>query len=261
MVKYFMTKIQGPNFFIIGAAKSGTTSLSSLLDSHPDAGIVSGKEPHYFSEDGIYRRGWERYLTLFRHCAEKRVRGDASTSYSRIRYHPRVIQRIYRRVPHAKIIYMVRHPLKRMESAYIEHLCTPGGPVFRSVNEAVRRHPMIVDSSRYGEVLDAYWNYFGEPQIKVVWFEEYVAQPLAVFHEICRFLGICDTATPVLSAESINSREKARDRMARIGRSDFQIDTKWDEDTRAWAVDQIREDNCRFLKKVGRPIDHWGNVY
>lgn len=260
-VRYFMTKIQGPNFFIIGAAKSGTTSLSSLLASHPEAGIVRGKEPHYFSQDDCFRMGWKRYLMLFRHCAEKNARGDASTSYSRIRYFPRVIKRIHQRVPHAKIIYMVRHPLKRMESAYIEHLCTPGGQLFRSVNEAVRHLPMIVDSSRYGEVFEAYCHRFGEPRVKVVWFEEYVAQPNAVFREICRFLEISDGVTPVLSAASINSRNDAGGRMAKIGRSHVPIDTKWDTETHAGVVEQIREDNCRFLDHFKRPRDYWGNLF
>lgn len=49
--------------------------------------------------------------------------------------------------------------------------------------------------------------------------------------------------------------------MAKIGRSDIQIDTNWDEETRAWVVDQIRDDNCRFLEKVGRPIDYWGDLF
>src|SRR5277367_2845210 len=141
-----------PNFFIIGAAKAATTSLSSLLGAHPQAGIVQGKEPHFFSYDQVYKLGWPKYLTLFKHCRDKKAIGDASTSYSRIRYHPSVVERIRAQVPEARIIYMVRHPLQRMESAYVEHLATPGGLVFASINDAVKRLPMIVDSSRYWEV-------------------------------------------------------------------------------------------------------------
>jgi len=46
-----------PNFFIIGAAKAATTSLSSLLASHPQAALVQGKEPHFFSYDHVYNLG------------------------------------------------------------------------------------------------------------------------------------------------------------------------------------------------------------
>jgi hypothetical protein len=70
-----------PNFFIIGAAKAATTSLSSLLSMHPEAGIVRPKEPNFFSYDRNFETGWEKYLRLYSHCAAKRVIGDASTSY------------------------------------------------------------------------------------------------------------------------------------------------------------------------------------
>lgn len=82
-----------PNFFIIGAAKCATSSLASLLDIHPQAAI-----------------------------------GDASTSYSRIRQNPNTIRRIYDFAPEAKIIYMLRHPLERIESAYSERLMMPNCP-------------------------------------------------------------------------------------------------------------------------------------
>ena len=256
-----MSSELGPNFFIIGAAKAATTSLSSLLNSHPDAAIVPGKEPHFFSYDHFYSQGWSRYRELYRDCQNKKARGDASTSYSRIRYHPLVVERIHQHVPDAKIIYMVRHPLQRMESAYIEHLCTPASPIFPSVNEAIKRYPMIVDSSRYGEVFDAYRCVFGESQIKVVWFEEYISQTTAVFQDVCRFIGISDAVIPDYGKEALNERGAAQNRMAKIGRSHIQVNTNWDEETRQWVINQIREDNCRFLAHMGRPQDYWGDLF
>ncbi|MGH7940139.1 MAG: sulfotransferase family protein [Limisphaerales bacterium] len=256
-----MSEFAGPNFFIIGAAKAATTSLSSLLIWHPEAGIVRGKEPHFFSYDAEFGQGLGRYLALFSHCRDKKACGDASTSYSRIRYYPTVVERIYRYAPNAKIIYMVRHPLKRMESAYIEHLCTRESGVFPSINEAVKRQPMIVDSSRYGEVYEAYRRRFGESQIKVVWFEEYVAQKAAVYQDVCRFLGICDTVIPDSSRESINGSGEAEQRMGRIGRSKIKVNTEWDEETRRWVIHQIRDDNCRFLDQMGRRRDYWGDLF
>ncbi len=255
-----MEKIQ-PNFFIIGAAKAATTSLSSLLASHPQAAIVRGKEPHFFSYDHLYKLGWDKYLDLFSHCTRQKAIGDASTSYSRIRYHPATVERIYKHVPDARIIYMVRHPLERMESAYVEHACTPAGQVFASINEAVRQQPMIVDSSRYWEVFDAYRQKFGEPGIKIIWFEEYTANTAAVFQEVCRFLGIDDTVVPDLERERTNSREEASARLAKLGRGNVTPNTTWDEEVRRWVIDQIRDDNCRFLDYFGRPRNYWGELF
>lgn len=252
---------KGPNFFIIGAPKSATTSLNSLLKTHPDAAMVRGKEPHFFSYDGKYATGWNAYLTLFSHCRGQKAIGDASTSYCRLRAHPATVGRIKEHVPDAKIIYMVRHPLQRMESAYVEHLCTVAGHVFASVNEAVRRQQMIVNSSRYWEVFDAYRQKFDESRIKIVWFEEYISKQTEVFQDVCRFLEIDDKVVPNLAQENTNSRENAPARMAKFGLNTFKINTNWDEETKKWVIDQLREDNCKFLEHFGRPKNYWGDLY
>jgi hypothetical protein len=256
-----MKETHSPNFLIIGAAKAATTSLSSLLESHPEAAIARSKEPHFFSYDHHYQFGWAKYLELFSHCKTEKAIGDASTSYSRIRYHPQTIPRIQAHLPETKIIYMVRHPLERMESAYVEHLATPGGAVFSSINDAVRRMPMIIDSSRYWEVFDAYRKAFQESQIMIVWFEEYVANQVAVFQEVCRFLKIDDTILPDLTGEQANSRERAKSKMKALGRGHIEINTVWDDELRNGIIDQLREDNCRILEHFGKPRDYWGVLY
>jgi Sulfotransferase family len=250
-----------PNFFIIGAAKAATTSLSSMLSLHPEAGIVRGKEPHFLSFDHNFALGWARYLQLYSHCTGKRAVGDASTSYSRIRYFPETVGRIGRHFPDAKIIYMVRHPLKRMESAYIEHLCTPGGQVFLSINDAVRRQPMIVDSSRYWEVFDAYRKQLGETRIKIVWFEDYVANPAAVFREVCRFLEIDDAAHPDFDRQNRNGRADAERRLAALNRQRVKIDVAWDSQTKQYVLDLIGDDTRRFLAHFGRQSDIWHDLF
>ncbi len=253
--------MNGPNFFIIGAAKAATTSLSSLLEQHPQAAISRNKEPHFFSYDYRYWLGWDKYLQLFSHCTDQKAIGDASTSYSRIRYHPFAADRIKKHVPDAKIIYMVRHPLERMESAYVEHVCTPMDKEFASINDAVQRQPMIVDSSRYWEVFDAYQQRFGEQSMKIVWFEEYTANTTGVFQDICHFLGIDDTFVPDLEKERTNSRDDVAQRLAGIGRSNLKINTVWDETVRQKIINEIREDNSRFLAHFGKPQDHWGGIF
>jgi hypothetical protein len=256
-----MSKKIEPNFFIIGAAKCATTSLSSLLAAHPQGAMVQTKEPHFFSFDRNYKLGWAKYLALFSHCSNQKAIGDASTSYSRIRYHKSTVERIKLHIPKARIIYMVRHPLKRMESAYVESLCTAHEKVIPSINDMVKQYPKIVDSSRYWEVFDAYRHKFGESRIKIVWFEEYIANTIAVFQDVCRFLEIDDSVVPDFERERINSRTDAPTRMAKIGRGHIVPNTTWDEESRRWVIDQIREDNCRFLSHFGRPLNYWGDLF
>lgn len=206
-----------PNFFIIGAAKAATTTLATLLDTHPEAGIAHGKEPHFFSVDTNFRAGRQAYLQLFKHCTGKLAIGDASTSYSRIRNHPETARRIHAHVPEARIIYMVRHPLRRIESAYVERLATASRmEPYANINEAVRRQPTLVDSSRYWEVYEHYRTIFSEKRILVIWFEEFIADLGTSLRDVCRFLSI-DASVPLNhAAQKLNSRDDARRRMAAL---------------------------------------------
>lgn len=250
-----------PNFLIIGAAKAATTSLSSLLQQHPDAAIVQGKEPHFFSEDHRYSSGWQNYQALYSHCKNEKAIGDASTSYSRIRYYPNVIQRIKHHIPTVKIIYMVRHPLERMESAYVEHMATSGGTMFNSISDAVTRQPMIVDSSRYWEVFDAYRQYFPEDNIKIVWFDEYVNNRESAYQEICNFLGISVDDGYKQNKELTNDRSNALNRINQLGRNKTAIDTTWDPIVRKRVINDIRDDSLKFLQHFGKPADYWGDLF
>ena len=151
-----------PNFLIIGAAKCATTSMASSLDSHPEAMIVRGKEPHFFSYDDRYAKGIASYAERFDRYTNELAVGDASTSYSRLRQHPHVLRRLRLHLNSPKIIYMVRHPIERIESAYIEQMSQPHNRAIRSINEAVQKIPMMIDSSRYWETFNAYRSTFGE---------------------------------------------------------------------------------------------------
>jgi hypothetical protein len=251
-----------PNFLIIGAARAATTTLSHMLKAHPQANIVRGKEPHFFSYDEHYAHGWHRYQSLYSHCTSEVAIGDASTSYSRIRYHPHTVQRILSHVPDVRIIYSVRNPIERMESAYAYRLGSPGeNQVFPSINHAVRQQPMILDSSRYWEVFDYYRRNFGESRIKIVWFEEFVADIDAVFSDICRFLEIDDTIHIRIPKEGQNRRDTVIGRMKQLGRGHLKADIRWDDETYRWTIDQLREDNCRFLGYFDKPSDYWGDLF
>jgi len=251
-----------PDFLIIGAAKAATTTLSSMLDQHPQAGIIQGKEPHFFSMDTVYARGWSWYQTGFQRCRGKSLLGDASTSYSRIRYYPHTVTRILRHVPDVKIIYMVRHPLKRIVSAYIERLASvDAAHGYPSINHAVRSEPMMVDSSRYWEVFDYYRHHFEEQRIKIIWFEEFISDTDSVFRGVCRFLDIDDNV--VIDAKRVhqNSRTQVLQSLAREHEgSGPQFDLNWTPETRQWVLDQIGEDTIRFLKYFGKRTDYWGDL-
>jgi hypothetical protein len=249
-----------PGFFIIGAAKAATTTLANLLAAHPQVGIVRGKEPHFFSVDANYQSGLQAYQRLYRHCAQKKILGDASTSYSRIRNHPDVARRIHLAVPDARIIYMVRQPLKRIESAYIERMATAARRErWSSINEAVLSQPTLIDSSRYWEVYTHYLELFGAKRIHIVWYEDFISDMDSAYREVCRFLCIDEQSPPARGVNG-NSRADVHRRIQLLGRGHWSLDISWDTSTLHWVLGQLKEDTRQLLHHFGKPENYWGDA-
>jgi len=250
-----------PNFFIIGAAKGATTTLSSLLNSHPQAAIAKNKEPHFFSIKPDNPFELNNYLSNFQHCTNEIAIGDASTSYSRIRYNPHTIQRIYDFAPEAKLIYMVRHPLERIESAFAERIMTANAPHLQSLGKSIHQIPMMVDSSRYWEVFDAYRQTFPEKNIMVVWFEEFINNQQQEFATICRFLGISDSSDNTIQKRHSNSRESRAKIFESQGNFLNDYDASWDMDSRSYVINELRDDNLKLLRYFNKGDDYWGDIF
>jgi hypothetical protein len=113
-----------PNLFIVGAAKSGTTSLHNYLHQHPDVFMCSPKEPHYLinQEIGINRipvgiTNFIEYTDLFLEGEDKKYRGESSVMY--LMYPEIVIPKIKNQFGEdSKIIIMLRNPVERAYSGY-----------------------------------------------------------------------------------------------------------------------------------------------
>jgi len=113
-----MTRLRGfPDFFIIGAPRCGTTSLSRYLMRHPQVCFSRPKETHYFaqqrdlpSEDDLQRDYIDRY---FGHRGAESVAGEGSVSYIHL---PEAIGQILHFNPDARFIAMVRNPRSMLPS-------------------------------------------------------------------------------------------------------------------------------------------------
>jgi len=99
-----------PDFFIIGAPKCGTTSLSVYLSEHPDIIMSKPKEPHYFSTDIDNGRitSLKSYLNCFSKKSDNELMGEASTLYL---YSQIAVPKILINNDNAKFIVMLRNPL------------------------------------------------------------------------------------------------------------------------------------------------------
>lgn len=196
--------IQRPNFFLIGAHKAGTTSLYELFKAHPQIAMSRVKEPGFFSIPAHAARGLDWYESLFEGSQSKLAVGEASTTYSLCNAFPGTVDRLLRYSPDARIIYIVRHPLQRLESAWIQWR-SEGQRIPKSFSEALHRYPALIDSARYWTQLNAYRDRIPDDRILVLFFEDFVCDPVECMQNCFRFLGV-DLHVPIQNAcESHNA--------------------------------------------------------
>jgi hypothetical protein len=126
-----------PSALIIGAQRSGTTSLFNYLVRHPDVRPPFGKEIHYF--DLHYARGFRWYRGRFPYGY--RLRGGALTLDASPYYlmHPQAPERAARLLPDVKLVVLLRNPVDRAFSHY-QHEVRDGRETL-SFGEAIEKEP------------------------------------------------------------------------------------------------------------------------
>ena len=204
---------QSPNTFIVGAAKTGTTSLFEYLVQHPDVSLPEIKESHYFSLGLIGRdfggpgdresvshvpQSLAEYEALFDGC-DNPIRIDGSTSYFPCEKSAAAIKEY---CPDGKILIGLRNPARRSFSAY-SHLRRAQRETeldFRDglELEAERTAENFIYMwryravSRYYEHVKRFYDTFDRDQIYLFIFERFIKDPKTELANVCSFLGIDD---------------------------------------------------------------------
>lgn len=148
-----MSKNKTPNFFVVGAAKSGTTTLYNFLEQHHEVYMSPIKEPHHFCKDitienfsdeykhylstrnvnlseylktDLTKKIWEwyikdydQYLQLFKNVKEEKMIGEISNGYL---FSKVSAAEIYKTYPQAKIVMILRNPVERAYSHYLANV-------------------------------------------------------------------------------------------------------------------------------------------
>ncbi len=202
-----------PNFLVIGAAKSGTTSLYHYLKQHPQVYMSPTKEPKFFAFEGrkLDFRGpgyrtvvtdIEEYRALFAGVSGEKAIGEASAMYL---YVPEAADRIRRYVPEARLVAMLRNPVDRAYSAYLHRVRE--GRERLSFSEALKEEETrIRDNWRplwhhkrmgfYHAQLTRYYELFSREQIRVYLYEDLNEDPVGMMQSIFRFLEVDDAFVP-----------------------------------------------------------------
>jgi hypothetical protein len=183
-------------FFIIGAQKAGTTSLYEYLATHPEIFASPVKETKFFLKSNPTHEDTSRYRAMFVGRTTERWAFEASPHYTQYPQHTGVPARIHAAFPHARLIYILRHPIERIYSHYLFRLSKPDKGEQREFEDAVAANPLYLDTSKYYAQLSQYFSLFPRGQILVVFFEELVSSPQATVSGVFKFLDIDDTFEP-----------------------------------------------------------------
>jgi hypothetical protein len=172
---------------IIGAEKSGTTTLAYQLAQHPQVSFCRKKEPHYFSINEDWEANLPEYHQLFSPAQGRRY-GEASTSYTYIPEYQNTHARLFAYNPNLKLIYLMRQPVNRIISQYGHDLLQGRAKVPPEID--VLAKPDYLNRSRYGLQIKPYLELFGRENISLLIFEEYISKPIETLAQVASFLDI-----------------------------------------------------------------------
>jgi hypothetical protein len=196
-----------PDAMIIGAMKSGTSSLHYYLTQQPQVIAPLRKEVHYF--DLNFGRGEAWYRANFGREGQDGVNLDSSPYYL---FHPLVPQRAQALVPDAKLIVLLRDPVRRAYSHYWHE--RDKGRESLSFEDAIAAEPDRIDRaherlargeiersaahqyfsylarSRYAEQLERWLRFYPREQLLVLRFEDLAREPLLLANESLVHVGL-----------------------------------------------------------------------
>jgi len=184
-----------PDFIVIGAMKSGTTTLFEWLADQPELALPALKEPSFFADDQQWRKGLEWYGSLFAGAQPDRLVGEASVRYTSLSHCTVSAERMAATVPGARLIYLVRHPLDRIRSHYRHWAIYRRGS--KTLVEVLKKPDNeFVGRSLYYHCVAPYLRKFPRERICIVRFEDLIRPPRPAWSRVLAYLGLPERPAP-----------------------------------------------------------------
>ncbi len=235
-----------PDFVIAGAQRCGTTSLFRALAKHPAMmpNVIGAKGVHYF--DTSYQQNTKWYFSHFPSKAERdrhtdrvgqrAIVGEASPYYL---FHPAGAERMAQVIPDAKIIVLLRNPVKRAISHHM-HMVWEGHEPVKNIDEALdleserlngveqhlledrsfvsraHQHYSYMRRGHYASQLERLYKYFDPQNVLVMATENLIADSEASLSRIQSFVGL--VPDPAIELEKRNASSKFDPRPETVSR-------------------------------------------
>jgi hypothetical protein len=269
-----------PTFLVIGAMRSGTTTLARALGAHPEVFIPREKEIHYFDQN--FDRPVEWYRRWFEAADGVPAIGEATPTYMYEREAPARMAQV---VPEARLVAILRNPIDRAYSHYWHERNL--GRETLSFRDGLAREPARIDTdevlprlrfayldrSRYLPQLERVCRHYPRERLHVMILEEFQRDPAALYGELCRFLGVDEGFRPSRIGRALNRYVSYRSQ--RLGSLARRI--RWrplrrvvgrlvvrgfeyppmDVDLRRELGDRFAEENAALAAWLGRDLSVW----
>ena len=216
-----------PDFYIVGAPKSGTTSLYEHLAGHASVFMPARKELRYFGNDldVRHRRTFSReeFLAEYADAPDDAALGNAYVWYL---FSASAAAEIHQVRPDARIVVMLRDPVDALYSLHSEFVYD-GNEDLADFADALdaepdrcagRRVPAEAhfpqglcyrQTVRYAEQLERYLDRFGRDQVHVILFDSFVADPADTYARLLDFLQLPDDARGAFPNRNPNKRSRS----------------------------------------------------
>jgi len=313
-----------PSFIVLGAVKAGTTSLYNYLGQHPDIQMSSSNWPRYFhvaegapdfddfaarfgndlrdeSEARFHMmcppsvpRDIDDYESMWPDDDSGLVMGEVSPTYL---HDADVCKRIAERIPHARMIAVLRNPVDRAYSHFVMDR-RRGWETILDFDDALAAEPNEVEEfwwgrgqyvrhGRYANSIRQYQEAFAGDQLKIMFYDDLIADSDAYMSEMLEFIGVdaefrVDTSTRhhkgLVKNQSLKSRllyaqfpgkQFLKRHLPSATREKIQgsiqdvthdAPAPMSSATRNHLVDLFREDVLALQSLVDRDLSHWLHV-
>lgn len=286
-----------PSFFIVGAARSGTTSLWMFLKQHPDIFMPRVvKEPSYFCDIYGYKN-FDKYLRLFTDANNEKAIGEASTPYLTSPESPTRIREFY---PSAKIIVILRNPVDRAyslynwmiregyewETSFEKALAVEDYRLrdqnFKYNNPQYYYNYLYFYSGKYAAQIERYLDSFPRNNILFLLFDEFTKDPIPTTRKVYSFLGVDAKFVPEIEIYNpsqhifsvslqyyakqklpIYLKTISQDTVEKVQRTLFDMNMflgrrkKMNQNTRHELVQRYHSDIQKTSVLIGHSLDHW----
>lgn len=235
-----MRKDLTPDFLVIGAGKSGTTTVNNYLKQHHQIFVPSKKEPNFFGYELTAEADLQgkrilhhykesvtslsAYEDLFRPARSNQIKGETSNTYL---YHQDAPARIFFHAPNVKLIAILRNPVDRLYSRYM-HLVREQRQPTNQFSDCLDRSTIwwerndLIQEGFYYKHLKRFYDLFDVGQLRIYLYEDLRDNPANLMQNIYQFLGADPMFRPDFNVE-LNKSGYIRNRAVNkvIGQNGF----------------------------------------